>query len=212
MRHKPRNQSKHQANPKAVPARVRIIGGQWRGRKLPVADIEGLRPTGDRIRETLFNWLAPDIHGARCLDLYSGSGALGFEALSRGAVSTCFVELNPAVCRQIEANIQLLAVNNAQLVSDNALRWLASQPGSLDFDLIFIDPPFALDLWDKTIRALSDNEERLKPGTLVYIESPKNQLYHIPANWQCRRDKQTGQVDYRLFQVAPGNLDGEPSA
>lgn len=205
MRHKPSNQSKHRANPKPAPARVRIIGGQWRGRKLPVADVEGLRPTGDRIRETLFNWLAPDIHGAHCLDLYSGSGALGFEALSRGAAATQFVELNPAVCRQIEANIQLLAANNAQLVCGDALRWLASQPNSpLDFDLIFIDPPFALDLWDETIRALSDNEERLKTGTLIYIESPKSQLYDIPANWRCRRDKQAGQVDYRLFQVAPG--------
>lgn len=199
----PDNRSKHRANPK--PARVRIISGQWRGRKLPVADVEGLRPTGDRIRETLFNWLAPDIHGARCLDLYSGSGALGFEALSRGAASTRFVELNPAVCRQIEANIQLLAADNAQLVCGDALRWLASQPDSpLDFDLIFIDPPFALDLWAETIQVLSDNEGRLKPDTLIYIESPKSQLYDIPTNWQCRRDKQTGQVAYRLFQVAPG--------
>lgn len=204
MRHKPTHQSKHRANPRPVPAKVRIIGGQWRGRKLPVADIEGLRPTGDRIRETLFNWLAPDIHGARCLDLYAGSGALGFEALSRGAATAGFVELNPAVCRQIEANIQLLATDNAQLVCDDALSWLTSQPGTLDFDLIFIDPPFALNLWDKTIRALSDNEGRLKPGTLIYIESPKSQIYDIPSNWQCRRDKQTGQIAYRLFQVAPG--------
>src|SRR5690606_8688078 len=121
-----------------------------------------------------------------------------------GAATAGFVELNPAVCRQIEANIQLLATDNAQLVCDDALSWLTSQPGTLDFDLIFIDPPFALNLWDKTIRALSDNEERLKPGTLIYIESPKSQIYDIPSNWQCRRDKQTGQIAYRLFQVATG--------
>ncbi len=193
-----KNQTKNPAGSK--PTRVRIIGGQWRGRKLPVADIDGLRPTGDRIRETLFNWLAPYIHGAHCLDLYSGTGALGFEALSRGAASAQFIEWNQSVCRQIEANIRLLGADNARLACNDALRWLAAQPSPLNTDLIFIDPPFALDLWDKTVQALAD---QLKPDTLVYIEAPRNQTYSVPVNWQCLREKQAGQVDYRLFRVEP---------
>ncbi len=133
---------------------LRIIGGLWRGRKLSFPDVDGLRPTGDRIRETLFNWLAPDMQGAHCLDLFSGSGALGLEALSRGADSSLLLEKHPTAARQLKDNLQLLKADNGRVEQVDSLQWLNSAQVSHRFDIVFIDPPFALDLWDEVVAVL----------------------------------------------------------
>ncbi|KLN45604.1 16S rRNA methyltransferase [Providencia rettgeri] len=176
---------------------IRIIGGMWRGRKLPVRDSEGLRPTTDRIKETLFNWLMPIIRDARCLDCFAGSGSLGFEALSRFAETVTFIELD-------KQNAQLLAENKARLQADNAtienhnsLNFL-SQTGT-PFDIVFIDPPFRKGLLNETIQLLEKNQW-LAEESWIYVESEaESPLTDLPANWQLHREKITGQVAYRLF-------------
>ena len=186
---------------------LRIIGGLWRGRKLSFPDADGLRPTGDRIRETLFNWLAPDIQGAHCLDAFAGSGALGLEALSRGAQSSLLLEKNFAAAQQLKSNLQLLQADNGRVEQVDSLHWLTQQPisqqptsqqPSHSFDIVFIDPPFALDLWGKIAAAL---EERnwLADDAVIYLEAPRDAQLQLPANWQLHRDKQAGQVSYRLY-------------
>lgn len=178
---------------------LRIIGGQYRSRKLSFPDVEGLRPTGDRIRETLFNWLAPAIEGARCLDLFAGSGALGFEALSRGAKHVILVEQSPEACDHLRKNLGLL---NAQAQADilctdsqHALQTI-TEP----FDIIFLDPPFASGQLTSICAKL---EERglLTPGGLVYLEEAKSSPTTVlPARWQLHRDKTSGHVRYRLYR------------
>ena len=177
---------------------LRIIGGLWRGRKLSFPDADGLRPTGDRIRETLFNWLAPDIHGAHCLDLFAGSGALGLEALSRGAESSLLLEKHPAAARQLKDNLQLLKANNGRVEHVDSLHWLNSAQVSHRFDIVFIDPPFALNLWDAVIAAL-ETRNWLADEAVIYLEAPRDAQLQLPANWQLHRDKQAGQVSYRLY-------------
>lgn len=119
---------------------IRIIGGQWRGRKLPVRDSEGLRPTTDRVRETLFNWLMPVIRDANCLDCFAGSGALGIEALSRYAASATLIELDKHNARQLSENLAQLKIHNAQVINANTLTYLANS--GTPFDVVFLDPPF----------------------------------------------------------------------
>ena len=175
---------------------VRIIAGEWRGRKLKVPDIKGLRPTPDRVRETLFNWLAPYIQGAYCLDLFAGSGVLGFESLSRGAAYVTMVDASYDV-------IQLLQEELAQFGADNALVYQAKVPNELrtaarPFDIVFLDPPYQENLLLPCCHYL---EERgfLAKSAYIYLEArhpiKDNEL---PQNWRLIKNKQAGQVAYHL--------------
>ncbi|MBC8652516.1 16S rRNA (guanine(966)-N(2))-methyltransferase [Providencia vermicola] len=176
---------------------IRIIGGKWRSRKLPVRDSEGLRPTTDRIKETLFNWLMPVIRDARCLDCFAGSGALGFEALSRFAQTVTFIELDKQNAQLLAENKTRLQADNASVVNNNTLNIL-NQSG-VPFDVVFIDPPFRKGLLNETIQLLEKNQW-LAEESWVYIESEaESPLTDIPANWQLHREKIAGQVAYRLF-------------
>ncbi|MCX2980029.1 16S rRNA (guanine(966)-N(2))-methyltransferase RsmD [Halieaceae bacterium IMCC14734] len=177
---------------------LRIIGGQWRGRKLAFPDAEGLRPTPDRVRETLFNWLATDIRDARCLDLFAGSGALGLEALSRGAASCTFVDSARANCRAITEHLTTLECSSANcqtLTAEAFLRHPPPQP----FDIVFLDPPFAKNLLTPTCTAL-ESTLWLSPHASIYVESGRREPAPVvPENWRQRRDKQAGEVRYQLF-------------
>jgi len=176
---------------------IRIIGGQWRGRKLPVPDSAGLRPTTDRVRETLFNWLAADIQQAKCLDCYAGSGALGLEALSRHAASATLLELERPVAQQLEKNLATLGAKSGRVVNTNTLQFLA-QKGD-EHQLVFIDPPFRQGLLEKTTQLLESNGW-LSDGALVYVEREVEQgIPPVPVNWQLHREKIAGQVAYRLY-------------
>lgn len=179
---------------------LRIIGGLWRGRKLGFPDVDGLRPTGDRIRETLFNWLAPDIQGANCLDLFAGSGALGLEALSRGAASSLLVERDNRAAAQLKANLELLKAEGGKVLQMDALGYLSAPAESPKppFDVVFIDPPFQLSLWQVVIDLL-EQQQLLSEGAAIYIESGLDDQYLVPANWRLHRDKTSGSVHYRLF-------------
>ncbi|HIF9084682.1 TPA: 16S rRNA (guanine(966)-N(2))-methyltransferase RsmD [Photobacterium damselae] len=176
---------------------VRIISGQWRGRKLPVHDVEGLRPTTDRVKETLFNWLAQDIYQAKCLDLFAGSGSLSFEALSRGAESLTMIELNQKAAAQLKQNLTAIGATNATLHNTNSVNFL-NQAGT-PHDLVFIDPPFRKDLIQQVIAALEANHW-LSPNALIYIEAEKELgSIDVPPSWHLYREKTAGQVCYRLF-------------
>ncbi|EKT60310.1 methyltransferase [Providencia burhodogranariea DSM 19968] len=176
---------------------IRIIGGKWRGRKLPVRDSEGLRPTTDRIKETLFNWLMPIVRDARCLDCFAGSGALGFEALSRFADTVTFIELDKQNTQLLTENKARLQAENATIINGNSLMVL-NQLGNA-FDVVFIDPPFRKGLLNETIELLEKNQW-LADESWIYIESEaESSLTNIPVNWQLHREKIAGQVAYRLF-------------
>ncbi|EGA69872.1 hypothetical protein VISI1226_14367 [Vibrio sinaloensis DSM 21326] len=180
---------------------VRIISGLWRGRKLPVHDAEGLRPTTDRVKETLFNWIAQDVPRAKCLDLFAGSGGLGFESASRQAEMVTMIELNPQAFKQLQSNVAALKADNITLVNTDALSYL-KQPAS-PHHVVFIDPPFRQGLLAETIDLLETNGW-LAPDALVYIETEKElQLEGIPAHWHLHREKTAGQVCYRLFERQP---------
>ncbi|MGO2498514.1 MAG: 16S rRNA (guanine(966)-N(2))-methyltransferase RsmD [Vibrio litoralis] len=179
---------------------VRIISGLWRGRKLPVHDAQGLRPTTDRVKETLFNWLAADIPHARCLDLFAGSGGLGFESASRQAELVTMVELNKQAYQQLVTNSSQLKANNIEIHQQDALQFL-QQPGQA-YDVVFIDPPFRQGLLEQTLNLLQQNGWLAENG-LVYIETEKElQLPEIPEHWQLHREKTAGQVCYRLYQLS----------
>ncbi|MFW5398601.1 16S rRNA (guanine(966)-N(2))-methyltransferase [Yersinia sp. 1252 StPb PI] len=189
--------------PSAKPAahqaagQIRIIGGKWRGRKLPVPDSPGLRPTTDRVRETLFNWLAPMIQGARCLDCFAGSGALGLEALSRYAGAAILLEADRHVAKQLGSNLALLSAKNGQVVNTNSLQWLA-QPGQ-PFDLVFLDPPFRKGLLAETITLL-EQYNWLAEQAWIYVEAEaESAAADVPGSWQLHREKIAGQVAYRLY-------------
>jgi len=188
--------------------KLRIIGGQWRGRKLSFPDSEGLRPTPDRVRETLFNWLSADIAGARCLDLFAGSGALGLEALSRGAAAVDFVDASTEVCRQLHSNLQTLQAT-AALHTTTATGQLAAYGAGQQppFDIVFLDPPFGQQLLAPCM-VLLDQYRLLREGSWIYIETGRGEpLPTPPVHWQLHREKTAGQVNYRLFLVnaVPGN-------
>ncbi|MEQ1976866.1 16S rRNA (guanine(966)-N(2))-methyltransferase [Xenorhabdus sp. SGI240] len=176
---------------------IRIIGGKWRGRKLPVPDSDGLRPTTDRVRETLFNWLMPVIQGARCLDCFSGSGALGFEALSRYASHTTLIEYDRNVAKQLSANLALLKAENADVVQGNALQYLINT--GTPFDVVFLDPPFRKGMLTETINLLETNSW-LAEESWIYVEAEaESAATEVPPNWQLHRQKTAGQVAYRLY-------------
>lgn len=176
---------------------IRIIGGQWRGRKLPVPDSEGLRPTTDRIRETLFNWLAPVLSGARCLDCFAGSGALGLEALSRYAGETVMLEFQRQIAAQLEKNRLMLNAQNAKVIHTDTLNWLATA-GS-PFDVVFLDPPFRRDMLEQAIGLLEKNGW-LADEAWIYVEAEsESSVLLVPATWHLHREKVAGQVAYRLY-------------
>jgi 16S rRNA (guanine966-N2)-methyltransferase len=180
--------------------RLRIVAGNWRSRLLDIADVEGLRPTPERIRETLFNWLSPHIHGAHCLDLFAGTGALGLEALSRGAGSAVFVERSSVAARQLERNIAALGATAATVRQQDAHDYLCSRPEAR-FDLVFLDPPFAADLLEETCRLLAA-QELLADGALVYLEQERSSPEpELPDGWQIIKNKTAGMVRYMLAQV-----------
>ena len=182
---------------RAAAGQIRIIGGQWRGRKLPVPDSPGLRPTTDRVRETLFNWLAPSMVDARCLDCFAGSGALGLEALSRFAASATLLEMDRSVSQQLQQNLASLKATHANVVNTNALAFLA-QAGT-PHDVVFVDPPFRKGLLEETLTLL-ENNGWLANDALIYVESEvENGLPPVPAHWDLHREKVAGQVAYRLY-------------
>lgn len=181
--------------------RIRIISGRWRGRKLTVADAPGLRPTGDRARETLFNWLGPEVIGARCLDLFSGSGALGLEAVSRGAASAVLVERSASVLATLREQIRDWPESEkVQCVQADVLAWLESAAGP--FDLVFIDPPFEQALQQTVLERLLGHGLLADQGR-VYHESPQNQaeidLAGLPVSMERKRSKRQGQVRMELL-------------
>ncbi|MCE9686087.1 16S rRNA (guanine(966)-N(2))-methyltransferase RsmD [Shewanella sp. AS16] len=178
---------------------VRIIGGQWRSRRLPIQDLEGLRPTTDRVRETLFNWLAAELPGARVLDCFGGSGALCFEALSRYAAYAKVFELQRGAAMQLKANLVTLKCDTAEVVHGDTLT-LLRQGTAAGFDIVFIDPPFRKGLAPDCMALLSEHGW-LNEGALVYVEteSELGQLA-LSGDWQLIKDKQAGQVSYRLYQ------------
>ncbi|EGT5206585.1 TPA: 16S rRNA (guanine(966)-N(2))-methyltransferase [Cronobacter sakazakii] len=187
---------------------IRIIGGQWRGRKLPVPDSPGLRPTTDRVRETLFNWLAPYLVGARCLDCFAGSGALGLEALSRYAADATLLEMERSVAQQLQKNLATLKSSAAKVVNTNTLNFL-NQNGE-PHDIVFVDPPFRKGLLEETLNLL-ETRGWLAPQALIYVESEvENGLPPVPASWQLHREKVAGQVAYRLYlRESQGEQDAD---
>jgi 16S rRNA (guanine966-N2)-methyltransferase len=178
--------------------RLRIIGGSWRSRQIIFPNASGLRPTPSRVRETLFNWLRYDIVGARCLDLYAGSGALGFEAASRGAALVVLVDCNPEVCAMLRDNIERLNARRMEVEPVETIH-LLSRPPPRDFDLVFIDPPFRQGLIPLCCHRLEENGW-LARNAKIYIESEaETALSGIPEEWAELRSKTAGEVHYCLY-------------
>ncbi len=182
------------------PGHVRIIAGHLRGSKLPVADRPGLRPTSDRVRETLFNWLQPMLPGARVLDLFAGTGALGFEAASRGAARVVMVERDPALAASLREQAARLHADAVQVVHADALAWLHGAPGEA-FDGVFLDPPFDAGLWQPAAALLPP---RLAAGAWIYVESPAGAAPALPPGWLPHRAGSTRDVSYVLFRTTGG--------
>jgi 16S rRNA (guanine966-N2)-methyltransferase len=188
-------QHRHSSGPSG---KLRIVAGSLRGSRLAVPDVPGLRPTPDRVRETLFNWLAPVIDGARCLDLYTGTGALGIEALSRGASECVFVERDRTLARLLRDNLMRLKIENFRIIEGDALAMLtgAAQP----FDVVFLDPPFTEKLWEESARRLERGW--LGDGSWIYVESPAGGGLELPSNWHLHREGQAGAVRFALYRRA----------
>jgi 16S rRNA (guanine966-N2)-methyltransferase len=182
--------------------RVRIIGGTLRNSRLDVPDLPGLRPTADRVRETLFNWLQPVVGGARCLDLYAGTGALGIEALSRGAAAVTFVEREPRLVAALKANLARLKTVGAEVVGDEASRWLRGP--ARPFDVVLLDPPFALDAWADVARQLEDGGWIAAHGW-IYVEAPRGAVFNLPGSWTSHRQGHAGEVSYTLYRRTPAD-------
>lgn len=180
------------------PSQVRVIGGRHRGRKLPVADAPGLRPTPDRVRETLFNWLGQNLAGLHCLDLFAGSGALGFEAVSRGAASVTLVEQAPRVAKSLQAAATLLNEPGVQVVCADALAYLA-RPAAEPLDLVFLDPPYGQGWLDQIIMPLLPH---LADGARLYMESEQPLPAQPAPGLSCIKQGKAGQVHYHLYAYA----------
>ena len=188
--------AKRATNKKRSGNQLRIIGGEWRGRKLGFPEVEGLRPTTDRVRETLFNWLAPVIQGARCLDLFAGSGALGLEALSRGATALTFVDADRRAVQSLKENLNLLKDQRGTVVQGDALSYLQGEPQP--FDIVFLDPPFRKALLQPCLERLC-NDGWLTDNARIYIEVElESGEPELPGGWELVRSKQAGQVLYGL--------------
>ena len=189
------------------PGKLRIVAGSLRGSRIDVIDSPGMRPTSDRIRETLFNWLSPMIEGARCLDLFAGSGALGIEALSRGAASCVFVERDRALAAQIKATLVRLRLDAAQVVQADALDWLSRN--AEPFDLVFVDPPFDAGLWTVAAEALQSGN-CLAQGAWIHVETPVGTEPRLPSVWQLHREGRAGAVRFALYRTNSGSKTTAP--
>jgi 16S rRNA (guanine966-N2)-methyltransferase len=189
------------AEPRADAGRVRIIGGRLRGSKLDVPLVDGLRPTSDRVRETLFNWLAPVLHGARCIDVFAGSGALGFEAASRGAAEVVMLERDARAAAALRAAAQRLRADEVQVHAADALQWLAADPGGRAFDVAFVDPPFAAGVHAAACAALLP---WLAHDAWLYVESAPD-APPPSAPWRLHRQGRTRDVRYALYRRADGS-------
>jgi 16S rRNA (guanine966-N2)-methyltransferase len=177
---------------------LRIIGGAWRGRRLRFPAQADIRPTPDRVRETLFNWLATRVQGARCLDLFAGSGALGLEALSRGASQVTFVERDATAAREVRARLEEWGAVGARVEQADAVRFLNGPAET--FDIVFLDPPFASDLLVQTSRLLQERSW-LAADALIYVESDAHVgIPALPDGWKATKAKQAGAVGYHLLQ------------
>lgn len=196
---------------------VRIIAGQWRSRRLPIQDLEGLRPTTDRVRETLFNWLSGELSGARVLDCFGGSGALAMEALSRYARYARVFELQKSAVVQLQNNLKTLKCEQADVIPGDSLNLLAQGPAGNaarkdpdageGFDIVFIDPPFRKGLAENSIKALTAHNW-LKPDALIYVETESElSALPVPADWSQLKEKTAGQVCYRLYRFEPESTE-----
>lgn len=193
--------SKPQKQTSKAMGEVRVIAGLWRGRKLSVLNAEGLRPTTDRVKETLFNWLMMDVANARCLDCFAGSGSLGIEALSRQAQAVVFLEKFATAAQQLKKNLASLKTDKGTVINTDTLAYLAQKNNDNPFNIIFIDPPFHHQFVPQILPLLQQNNW-LAENALIYVETEKN---HPPLplaeNWQIIKEKSAGMVTSRLIQV-----------
>ncbi|WP_421570814.1 16S rRNA (guanine(966)-N(2))-methyltransferase RsmD [Stenotrophomonas sp. PD6] len=200
---------KSRSSASAPVGQVRIIGGKWRNTKLPVPLSPGLRPSSDRVRETLFNWLMPRLGGARVLDLFAGSGALGLEAVSRGAAQATLVERDPALAGQLRDTVARLGAQAQIAVAQaDALQWLRQPPAGLA-DIVFVDPPFAAGLWEDVLAGLGPH---LAADAWLYLESPGEQGPRVPAPWLLHREGGTREVRFALYRRATATLSPDHNA
>ncbi len=213
-----KRRQQHGAPQSGATGTVRIIAGQWKGRRLAVADVAGLRPTGDRIRETLFSWLQFELAGAHCLDLFAGSGALGLEAASRGAASVTLIEKDTAAQRTLATHLQTLEASQVTLVKGDARRFLTecdsqsaaavnqSPPAEpIQYHCVFLDPPFQLGLHQPMLDLLA-NCDKLAENALVYIERAASETYTLPQNTEVVRSSKAGNVCFELVRFTTGQL------
>lgn len=182
-----------------MPGRIRVIAGSLRNSRLEVPDLPGLRPTPERVRETLFNWLAPYLAGARCLDLCAGTGALGVEALSRGAAQVQFVESDSRAAQALRDNLMRLKVTSGHVAALDARLFLQGTPQA--YDVVLLDPPFASQLWTSLARQLEDGGW-LAVAAWIYVESPRDTVPSLPTNWQLHREGRAGEVRFALYRRA----------
>lgn len=180
---------------------IKIIAGQWRSRPLPVAVSAECRPTPGRVRETLFNWLAPYIQGMRCCDLYSGSGALGFEALSRGAKHCTFIERDPKIAQQLRQGLTQFKANDLGMVINTPALAYLRRAKELPFDLLFLDPPFKTDQLEECLKRLSECQFT-QPVTWLYIETSRHKKFDLPNGWTLHKSGEAGAVAYYLVKLA----------
>lgn len=201
-----RSVRKKTARAAALPNRLRIIGGRWRGSRIAIPPLDAIRPSPDRVRETLFNWLQQQVIGAHCLDLFAGSGALGIEALSRGAAHVTFVDREPQVARHLAQTLDRFGgARAAEIVAGDALAFLRREPRA--FDIVFLDPPYGSDLLGTVCSALAGGW--LAPGACIYVESPAGQpLPPLPPGWCVHRSKRAGQVGYHLLHAGGAAIEG----
>jgi len=181
---------------------LRIIAGKWRGRKLQFPEVAHLRPTPDRVRETVFNWLQPYIGGARCLDLFAGSGALSFESLSRGADYVTMIELDNSAAQQLQLHVKTLSADNAEVQKKSAQQYLIQT--KQQYDIVFIDPPYQAALWTEIAELLVE-QDVLADNAMIYLECPSKQAFpKLPSHWHILKDKTAGDVRYCLLTVDAG--------
>lgn len=202
MNRKPRRQggTKRSRSNHSSLGEIRIIGGDWRGRKLPVRQAEGLRPTSDRVRETLFNWLQFEIPGARCLDVFAGSGALGLEALSRGAAQVTLLEKDSQNAQLLIENVERLQADNAEVMCVDSLSWLNTQAKQA-YDVVFLDPPFHKGLLEDVLKKVVENGYlNLERGWLYLEQEVTKDWPDLGEGWSIHREKTTSQVKYALFK------------
>lgn len=184
----------------ALPNRLRIIGGRWRGARIDFPPLPGIRPSPDRVRETLFNWLQQPIAGVRCLDLFAGSGALGIEALSRGAAHVTFVDREPQIERHLTATLRRLGATEGIVRAADAMQFLKGPRQA--FDIVFLDPPFASEMLQEVCKALATGW--LTDEAYVYLECPADMpLPALPSGWSVHRTRRAGQVGYHLLRARP---------